>query len=116
MITYNKKLWKITFFSETVEHLALNMPRGIRVRFLGLLEIMEKHGPDLGMPHTKALGKGLFEIRAKAPEGIGRYFYCTLVNDEIVILHCFVKKTQKTPDRHLKIAVQRMNEVKNENK
>lgn len=116
MITSNNKIWKITFFNEVVKNDVLSMPRGIRVRFLGLIEIMQKHGPDLGMPHTRALGRGLFEIRAKSMEGVGRYFYCTLLQDEIIILHCFLKKTQKTPDRHMKLAIQRMNEVKNEQK
>jgi len=40
---------------------------------------MEEYGPNLGMPHTRALGNGLFEIRAKAEEGIGRAFFCTMV-------------------------------------
>lgn len=86
------------------------------MRFLHLAQIMQRQGADLGMPHTRALGSGLYEMRAKASEGIGRYFYCTLVGKEIVILHCFVKKTQKTPQRHLKIAKNRLNEVKNEQK
>ncbi len=36
---------------------------------------MEKEGPDLGMPLTRAMGGGLFEIRAKSVEGIGRAFF-----------------------------------------
>lgn len=106
------KPWEVAFYSEKVERQVLAMPRGIRVRFLGLMEIMQRQGPDLGMPHTRFLGKGLYEVRAKAMEGIGRYFYCTLVDNQIVVLHCFVKKTQKTPNRHLDIAIARMKEVK----
>ena len=40
-------------------------------------ERMEIYGPDIGMPHTKAMGDGLFELRLKAGEGIARVFYCT---------------------------------------
>jgi phage-related protein len=72
---------------------------------------MEEYGPNLGMPHTRALGNGLFEIRAKAEEGIGRAFFCTRVGRKIIILHSFIKKTDKTPKRELDIALTRQKEV-----
>ena len=73
---------------------------------------MELFGPDLGMPHTRAMGGGLFELRIKAAEGIARVFYCTVVDRRIVILHQFVKKSEKTSPKELGIARQRMKEVK----
>ena len=73
---------------------------------------MEAFGPDLGMPHTRAMGGGLFELRIEAAEGIARVFYCTVVDRRIVVLHQFVKKTDKTPARELEVARQRMKEVK----
>jgi phage-related protein len=48
---------------------------------------MEIYGPDLGMPHTRALGEGLLELRLKAAEGIARVFFCTVTGRKIVILH-----------------------------
>ena len=63
---------------------------------------MEVYGPDLGMPHTRAMGQGLFELRLKTAEGIARVFYCTVIDRQIVMLHQFVKKTEKTPARELK--------------
>jgi len=73
---------------------------------------MEAFGPDLGMPHTRAMGGGLFELRLKAAEGIARIFYCTVVGQRIVFLHQFIKKTDKTPKTELDIAHQRMKELK----
>ena len=58
------------------------------------------------------MGDGLFELRLKAAEGIARVFYCTLVGRRIVILHQFVKKTEKTPPRELEVARRRLKEVK----
>jgi phage-related protein len=75
---------------------------------------MEVYGPDLGMPHTRAMGDGLFELRLKAAEGIARVFYCTLVGRRVVMLHQFIKKSEKTPLNELKIARNRMKEVKDE--
>ena len=75
---------------------------------------MEVFGPDLGMPHTRAMGGGLFELRIKAAEVIARIFYCTVVNRRIVFLHQFVKKTDKTPAKELRIAQNRMKDVTDE--
>jgi phage-related protein len=69
-------------------------------------------GPDLEMPHTRAMGAGLFELRLKSQEGIGRVFYCTVVGRKIVMLHQFVKKTDKTPPKELVLARKRMKEWK----
>jgi phage-related protein len=73
---------------------------------------MQENGPDLGPPLTDSMGAGLFEIRAKGQEGIGRAFFCTVVGKEIVVLHEFIKKTQKTPAKELEIARKRLKEVK----
>ena len=73
---------------------------------------MEVYGPNLAMPHTRAMGDGLFELRIKAAEGIARIFYCTLVGQRIIFLHAFVKKTQKTPRGAIEIARERMKELK----
>jgi len=70
----------------------------------------------LGLPHTDAFGGGLFELRLKGAEGIARVFFCTMLGQKIVMLHSFIKKTQKTPEKELKIAKQRMKEIKNDNK
>jgi phage-related protein len=58
------------------------------------------------------MGRGLFELRARGKDGIGRAFFCYMRNKRIVILHAFIKKTQTTPQRELDIAYKRMNEVK----
>ena len=74
------------------------MPPKIQARMLKLLELIEKHGADLGSPHTEPMGGGLFEIRAKAQEGIGRSLYCYMKGKHIVVLHAFVKKVLKLPN------------------
>jgi phage-related protein len=73
---------------------------------------MIEHGPNLGLPHTDSFGSGLFELRLKGAEGIARVFFCMMVEKKIVMLHSFIKKTQKTPDKELKIAKSRMKELK----
>ena len=104
--------WAITCYSATVQEEVLALPAGLLARFLRYVERIEVYGPDLGMPHTRAMGDGLFELRLKAGEGIARVFYCTMVGRKIKILHQFIKKTDKTPPKELAVARRRLKEVK----
>ena len=103
--------WSVTFFNDRVEAEVLTLAPGFVARFIRYAERMELFGPDLGMPHARAMGGGLFELRIKAAEGIARVFYCTVIDRQIVILHQFVKKSDKTPPKELEIARRRMKEV-----
>ena len=103
--------WSVTFFSDRVEADILALPAGFVARFIRYAERMELFGPDLGMPHTRSMGGGLFELRIKAAEGIARVFYCTVIDRRIVFLHSFVKKAEKTPPKELEVARRRMKEV-----
>ena len=105
--------WILTYYSESLQEEILAMPAGFLARYLRYTDRMEVFGPDLGMPHTRALGDGLFELRLKAAEGISRVFYCTMVSKKIMVLHLFIKKSDKTPPRELATARRRMKEVKN---
>ncbi|VAX05963.1 Toxin HigB [hydrothermal vent metagenome] len=104
--------WNIIYYSETLQEEIIALPAGIQARYIHLTRRMRIHGVNLGMPHTKPMKDGLFELRMKSKEDIGRVFYCTLINKQIVMLHCFIKKTQKTPPSDLKLAISRMKEVK----
>ncbi len=104
--------WQVTFYSSKLEREILDLPAGFVARFVRYAERMEIHGPDLGMPHTRAMGKGLFELRLKSAEGIARVFYCTIVAQRVVMLHQFIKKSDKTPRKELEIAQLRMREMK----
>jgi phage-related protein len=104
--------WAVTYYSESVQADILAFPAGFLARYLRYADRMEVYGPDLGMPHTRAMGGGLFELRLKATEGIARVLYCTMIGKRIMILHQFTKKTKKTPPKELGIARRRMKEVK----
>lgn len=108
--------WKVTYYSQDVYQQLLKWPKKLRAKYTRIAEMMEQLGPDLGMPYTKPFGEGLFEVRAKAQEGIARAFFCIQVDQEIVILHGFIKKTQQTPNKELKIARKRLAEVKKNGK
>ena len=90
----------------------MSLPVTLQARYIALTDRMLEHGPNLGQPHTDAFGGGLFELRLKGAEGIARVFFCTMVGQEIVMLHSFIKKSAKTPVKELLLAKQRMKEIK----
>ena len=104
--------YTIIYYSEALQAEIMTLPATLQARYIGLTARMMEYGANLGQPHTEAFGDGLFELRLKGAEGIARVFYCTLVGRQIVMLHCFVKKSQKTPAKERKIAEKRMKEVK----
>jgi phage-related protein len=104
-------MWTVTYYSERVKSEVFSLPVSIRADYLRLVSILEMFGADLRMPHSRAMGGGLFELRPRGREGIGRVFYCTQVGHRIVVLHSFVKKTQETPDAELRIGRKRLKEV-----
>lgn len=65
----------------------------------------------IGMPLCRALGKGLWEVRSDLTQGrIARVLFC-IQESRMVLLHAFIKKTQKTPDADLELAMKRKKEV-----
>lgn len=84
--------WTIVYFNPRVQQAVQAMPAGVLADYLRLCDAMTLFGADLRMPHSRALGDRLFELRAQSKEGIGRFFYGVQRGKTIVILHCFVEK------------------------
>jgi phage-related protein len=103
--------WKISYYNENLQKEILQLPTTLLARYFKLTDLMKEHGANLGEPNTEAMGNGLFELRLKGKEGIARVLYCTMVGKRIHMLHCFIKKTQKTPLKELRLAQKRMREV-----
>ena len=107
--------YRIEYYSASVAEEILALPDARAARYVVLTRRIQAVGPNLGPPHTDAFGDGLFELRLKAHEGIARVFFCTLVGRRVMMLHSFIKKTQKTPQRDIEIALRRLKEVKHAN-
>lgn len=107
--------YSIEYYSEVVQNEILALPDSLAARYIVLTRRMTAVGSNLGPPHTDSFGDGLYELRLKGAEGIARVFFCTLTGRRIMMLHSFVKKTQKTPPREIEIARKRMKEIRNAN-
>ncbi|WP_072621452.1 type II toxin-antitoxin system RelE/ParE family toxin [Spirulina major] len=66
-----------------------------------------EYGWPIGMPTCRPMGKGLYEVRSDLPDGkIARVFFCVHQN-QMILLHGFIKKSQKTPKQDLDLAIER---------
>jgi phage-related protein len=105
--------YSIEYFHPRVKAEIESWPTGILADYARIVELLMQFGPQLRMPHSRAMGDGLFELRPRSSEGIGRAFFCFVVGQRVIVLHAFIKKTQETPERELKLARRRMKEVSN---
>lgn len=77
------------------------------VRDIGLLR---EFGTDLREPYTDYIKDGIWELRTKQSNNIARTFYFTVSGKKIILLHGFVKKTNKTPKREIECAINNKND------
>lgn len=85
----------------------------MRAKALNALDKLETLGSELRFPHTRAMGNGLFELRA-GNKDISRTFFAFAMGKKIYILRTFVKKTQKTPPSEIELALKRLGEITDE--
>lgn len=72
-------------------------------RILRTIDLLERFGNQLGMPHSKKVEEHIFELRIRGSQEV-RIFY-TFYRGSAILLHGFVKKTQKIPHKELVIAM-----------
>ncbi len=103
--------YTIEYFHPRVLAEIESWPVDIVADYARIAELLMQHGPSLRLPHSRAFGGDLFELRPCGRAGIGRAFYCFLVDQRVVVLHAFIKKSQQTPERELLLARKRLKEV-----
>ena len=65
-----------------------------------------QYGWPIGMPVVRKLDTGLWEVRSRLDQRISRILF-TVYSDTMVLLHGFIKKSQKTPKEDLQLAKDR---------
>lgn len=110
-------MWEIEFYeTESGKKVILDflesLPVKHRARAIREIELLEEFGTDLTMPHVKQIDGKLWELRIKASSNISRIFYFVSINNKIVLLHGFIKKTNKTPEREKETAKKEWQSIK----
>lgn len=104
--------WTVETLNAAVDAELDALPATIQARLSRIVELIEALGLEkVGEPHVKHLDGKLWEMRPKAQDGIARAIYVTATGRRVVIVHAFVKKTQRTPKTALELARQRAKEV-----
>jgi phage-related protein len=93
----------------------MRMPTDIQARFVHISEMLQEFGPQsVGLPHVRFLQDKLWEMRLKGRDNIARAIYVAQTGKRLVVLHVFIKKTEKTPRRALRTAAERLRRMNNE--
>lgn len=105
-------MFQVQFFEKEngdcpVENFILSLDTKMQAKIVGLLEILQENGNSLREPYSKHLSEGIFELRCKVGSNAARVLYFFYFEERIILTNGFVKKTQKTPDKEIKLAKQR---------
>src|ERR1700677_2521934 len=104
--------WSIEFLNEHVREALDAFPLDIRASFQRIVELIQFHGLErVREPYLKHLQGPLWEIRMKGKSGIARAIYVTAIGKRVIIVHVFIKKTQKPPRREITTALKRAKEI-----
>lgn len=105
--------WSVETLNQTVDAELKALPADMRARFVWICTLIAEHGlQNVGQPYIKHIEGALWEIRMKGRDGISRALYITAKSQRVVVVRVFIKKTQKTPRKEIKLALKRAREVK----
>mgnify|MGYP001233781227 CR=1 FL=1 len=98
---------QILFLNPKVENKIFYFDKSSLAKIRHSLEMLSKYNTNLGLPLVREMDRNLFELRIKGIQQV-RIFYC-YYNSQIVILHSFIKNTQKTPKNELSTVKSKLN-------
>jgi len=104
--------WRVETLDRRVDRELAELAADVRARFIRISQLLISQGPErVHEPYVKALGGKLWEMRMKGRDGIARAIYMAAAGRRLVVLHVFVKKSEKAPRNALDLAVARAKEA-----
>jgi phage-related protein len=105
--------WSVGTLNAAVDAEIAALPADMQARYLRFADTIEQVGFErLPRDAVKHLEDKLWELRMTGRDGISRAIYVTATGRRVVVVRVFIKKTQETPERELKLARQRAKEVR----
>ena len=105
--------WVVQFLDREVEAALSALPLDIRASFERLVRLIQAHGLErVREPYVKHVEGPLWEMRMKGRDGIARAVYVAASGRRVVVVHVFLKKTQKTPRHEIEMALKQAKEVR----
>lgn len=96
-------------FNSNIEDFILSLEKSTIAKVLHVIDLLEKFGHQLGLPHSKKMSTDLFELRIRGQQEV-RIFY-TFQKGSVVMVHGFVKKSQKIPKREINQVKRRLKDL-----
>lgn len=109
--------WKIVYYESAggdipVYNFIESLNARAKSKVSNTFDLLSEYGIKLGLPHVKkVVGTELWELRILGGDSI-RIFYIAISGRVFLLLHGFIKKSQKVPNREMKAALTRLNEYK----
>ena len=105
--------WEVEFYKDRNNHNPLkefldDLPVAVRAKVVRILALLAEQGVLLKEPYTRQIRNKIRELRIKDNLGHIRVLYFTFTGKRFVLLHGFLKKTDKTPEREIEVAEKRM--------
>ena len=104
--------WTVETLNDVVDAELGELPADMQASFVYISRLIEDFGLDrVREPHVKHVHGSLWEMRLKGRDGISRALYVTAVGRRVVVVRVFMKKTQKTPNREIELALKRAKDL-----
>ena len=105
-------MWSVEYLDDKAKAEVDALPTDMRASFERIVGMIVAHGLErMREPYVKHLEAKLWEMRLKGRDGIARSLYVAAKGKRVVVVHSFVKKTQKTPRREIDFALKRAKDV-----
>jgi len=95
----------VKLIDSSLEQFILSLDKSAIAKTLRTIELLETFGHNLKMPYSKKISKNLFELRIRGDQEVRILF--TFYKNEAILLHGFIKKSQKIPSREIKTALKK---------
>ncbi len=106
---YRIVLYQMSPKRRPVEKFIKSLDGKTQAKLIRIIELLKEYGLDIGMPHSKYVKNGIFELRIRGKVEV-RIFY-VVQKKTIILLHGFIKKTNKIPDKELRLTLSRAKQL-----
>ena len=100
---------KVRIIDTALEKFISSLPSPTLAKTLHTIDLLEEFGPQLGLPHSRKVAPHIFELRVRGTHEVRIFF--AFHGGEAVLLHGYIKKSQKLPKRELQTAVQKYKQL-----
>jgi phage-related protein len=110
--------WQVVFYMDTVgnepvKDFILEQPHGAIAEIIHVFKLLREFNTQLSMPYVRKIDRsGLRELRIKHSSDLYRIFYFAYTGQKFVLLHAILKRSGRTPEGDIELAIKRMNDYK----